>query len=342
MLCSNSPPPPNPLSNLGLDMAYAKVVLLEEELDYLIHIPFRLLVIRNLQAKLFIEKVGEIQRILETEGTPNLLDQLLEEVVTLALPIGDFIQGPGLQLLQSNIESIMTTRCCWGGKLSREVSEIVEQLGLIENKLEKFLDETDLYNSWEDLRNNLSFVQSREAVRALLRASQELKDPINFFHDVGTESAVLCLYLRFLLRFLGTLESECSDELVKAIREVVDKALDAVNCPKKGRLVACFLKLVHELLGYSPRSRNAKKNFIDEMTKEFFGGRNGMRMVLLQTLEKLHSFTREIDMICEKAGRDDLQSRNASFSIQPMTYCPTYFPLSKGTKRKYSCKKTSK
>lgn len=333
MLCSNSPPP-SPSPNLGLDMAYAKVVLLEEELDYLIHIPFRLLVIRNLQAKLFIEKVGEIQRILETEGTPNLLDQLLEEVVTLALPIGDFIQGPGLQLLQSNVVYIMTTRCRWGGELSREVSEIVEQLGLIENKLEKFLDETDLYNSWEDLRNNLSFVQSREAVRALLQASLELKDAINFFHDVGTESAVLCLYLRFLLWFLGTLESECSDELVEVIREVVNKALDALKCTEKTHVVAYFLELVHELLGYSPRSRNAKKNSIDEMAKEFFGGRNGMRMVLLQTLEKLHSFTGEIDMICEKVGREDLQARNASFSIQPMTYHPRYFPLSKGMKRR--------
>ena len=65
------------------------------------------------------------------------------------------------------------------------MSEIVEQIGLIGNKLEKFLDETDLYNSWEDLCNNLSFLPAREAVRALLEASQGFKDAINFFHEVG-------------------------------------------------------------------------------------------------------------------------------------------------------------
>ena len=114
----------------------------------------------------------------------------------------------------------------------------------------------------------------------------------------------------------------------------MNKALDAVNRPKEDRLVSWFLKLEHELLGYSTRSRNAEKNSIDEMAKKFFDGKNGLRLVLLETLEKLRSFTGEIDMICEKLGREDLQSQNASFSIsQPMTYCPPYFPLSKGRKR---------
>ena len=125
----------------------------------------------------------------------------------------------------------------------------------------------------------------------------------------------------------------------------MNKALDAVNRPKEDRLVSWFLKLEHELLGYSTRSRNAEKNSIDEMAKKFFDGKNGMPLVLLETLEKLHSFTGEIDMICEQLGREDLQSRNASFSIsQPMTYCPRYFPLSKGRKRRRKCsrKKRSK
>ncbi|KAL3510690.1 hypothetical protein ACH5RR_030091 [Cinchona calisaya] len=164
------------------------------------------------------------------ERTPNLPDQLVEEIVPLALPIENFVQEPGLKIIRSN--AIMTTDYGWGGNLKREVPEIVEQIGLIENKLEKFLDETDFFNTWEDLRKILvlALIPPREAARDLLEASQQLKDVMNFFDQVTTET------------------------------------------------------------GYSTRSIEVKKDCIEKMAKTFLDEKNGMRLVLLETLGKLHSF----------------------------------------------------
>ncbi|CDP00685.1 unnamed protein product [Coffea canephora] len=64
--------------------------LLVEEVDELITILRKILNIKVLQAKLFIEKVGEVIRVLETEGPPTLPDQLVEDIAPLALPVGDF------------------------------------------------------------------------------------------------------------------------------------------------------------------------------------------------------------------------------------------------------------
>ncbi|KAL3510693.1 hypothetical protein ACH5RR_030094 [Cinchona calisaya] len=319
-------------------MACDEVFSLVEELHHLLHIPLKILNIKKLQARLFIEKIDEVLKILEMEGTPILQDQLVEGIVPLALPIGGFVQGPRLRLVRSCAEYIMTTQYGWGGKLTREVPEIVEQVGLIEDKLEKFLDETDFYNFWEDLRKKLvALTPSREAVRDLLKASQELKDVINFFDEVATETGILCQYLMFLHRFLYEYVCECSNELVESIRNVVNRTLDALNSRKHDRLISRLAKFDDVLLGYSTRSREGKKNPIENMANKFFDGKNGMRLVLLETLGKLHSFEGEIDMICEKLGRKDLQSWNAPFSLSQSlntVYSVSVFPPSKKRKRR--------
>ncbi|KAL3510692.1 hypothetical protein ACH5RR_030093 [Cinchona calisaya] len=84
--------------------------------------------------------------------------------------------------------------------------ESLTQIGLIEDKLEKFLDKTDFYNVWKDLCKKLvALVQSHEAVRDLHKASQELKDVINFFDEVVTKMGVLCCLRACVVLFATTL-----------------------------------------------------------------------------------------------------------------------------------------
>lgn len=144
-------------------MACDRVVSLVKELDELIVILHKILNIKIMQAKLFIEKVGEVIRVLEMEGPSTLSDQLAEDTALLALPIGDCVRRTGV--LTSLSIDIMSIRPVWGRKLLGDVPELVKQIGLNANKLEKFLNESDLYNSWEDLRHNLALLPSRQAAR---------------------------------------------------------------------------------------------------------------------------------------------------------------------------------
>ncbi|KAL3510688.1 hypothetical protein ACH5RR_030089 [Cinchona calisaya] len=351
-------------------MAHGELVILRDELRNLSRILHKIVDLKNFQAELFIEKVGEVMRILEMEGTPCLPDQLVEDIVTLAeLPIEDFVHGqPGFQMVEYSVPTV-------------EVLEIVEEIGLIENKLEKFLDETDLYNVWDDLRNNLAaLLPCREVVRNLLQASQKLKEDLNFFHQVCTETGSLCSCLRVLV-ILPRKNLGCSTELAEGIRDAVNKALNATGYPEQDCLLSHFVKLGNTLSGnYSGRSEELKKNPIDKMARELFDGKNGMRLVFLETLGKLHSFKRKIYMISkkrgreciqlqndklgrgyiqsrnDKLGREDLQSRNDKLGredtqswnasirvLYPMTYCRLVFPTSKENKRRRngSPKKTS-
>ena len=84
----------------------------------------KILNIKKLQAKLFTKKVGEIIMLLKMEGAPALLEQLAEEILPLALPVGDFVRGPRQRTIRAKLEYTMAT--CYRGKLSNEVPELVE------------------------------------------------------------------------------------------------------------------------------------------------------------------------------------------------------------------------
>ncbi|KAL3510689.1 hypothetical protein ACH5RR_030090 [Cinchona calisaya] len=339
-----------------VNMAYGELIILRKELSNLSHILHKIVDIKKFQAKLFIKKVGEVMRILEMEGTPCFPDQLVEDVVTLAEPpIEDFVQEKlALWMVEYHIpkfydNNIMSTEYRSGEKSEREVPKIVEQIGLIENKLAKFLDETDLYNNWKDLRNNLVvLLPSREAVRNLLQSSQELIKAMNFFHQTCTETGVLCECLRVLCGFFSTISREkfdCSTELIEGIRDVVNNALNATGYPEQDRLLSHFVNLENVLSGFPATS--LMKNRIEKMTKELFDGKKGMRLVFLETLGKLLSFLRKVDIMTlekpgredylqswnNKLGREDIQSWNASIgSLHPKTYCRLVFPISRENK----------
>ncbi|XP_027096304.1 uncharacterized protein [Coffea arabica] len=300
-------------------MANDEVVSLLVMVDKLIFILHKILNIKILQAKLFIEKVGEVIRVLEMEGPPTLPDQLLEDVAPLALPIRDFVRRTGLLDLPSIGEYAMNFHDGWGRKLPKEVRELVEQMGLNENKLEKFLGESDFYNYWEDLRHNVALLPCREAVRDLLQSCRELKDAMNFFREVGTESAFLSQHLKFLLSFAELCERSnewhCR-QFVKGIMDVANEALDALECAEKYGLGSAMSKFEGcELWSFeSYEFASAEKEYcIEKTAKKFLDGKNGKRLVLLETLGMLHSFTEEIDMTRGKLGREDPQSHNASF-----------------------------
>ncbi|XP_027100708.1 uncharacterized protein [Coffea arabica] len=194
--------------------------------------------------------------------------------------------------------------------LSREAPELVEQIGLNENKLEKFLDESDFYNSWEDLRHNSALLPCREAVRDLLQSCRELKDAMNFFREVGTESAFLSQHLKFLLSF-AELCGRSNDwrccQFVRGIMDVADKALEELECADKYGL---RLEMREFKSNVYASAKLVTENCIEKKAKKFFDGKNGKRLVLLETLGMLHSFTEEIDTTL---GREDPQSHNASF-----------------------------
>nr|XP_027098684.1 uncharacterized protein LOC113717998 isoform X1 [Coffea arabica] len=337
-------------------MAYDDVVyLLVEEVDELVTILRKILNIKVLQATLFIEKVVEVIRVLEMEGPPTLPDQLVEDIAPLALPIGDFARRTKPQITSPSYDEYrMNIRDgCWEQMLSREVPELVEQIGLNENKLEKYLDESDFYNSWEDLRHKSALLPCREAVRDLLQSCRELKDAMNFFSEVGTESAFLCQHLKFLLSFAELCqrsnEWRCR-QFVNGIMDVANKALDALECADRDGLRSLMREF--ESKGYAS-AELLTENCIEETAKKFFDGKNGKRLVLLETLEMLHSFTEEIDTTCGKLGSEDRQSHNASFGRNgfpslsvirekfargdlpslPITYYLRAFPLIEGRKR---------
>ncbi|XP_027096194.1 uncharacterized protein [Coffea arabica] len=306
-------------------MADDEIVSLVKQVDKLVIILHKLLNIKTLQAKLVIEKIGEVIGVLEMEGPPTLPDQLEKDIATLALPIGDFVQRTELLNSSSNGEYMMNIHQCWGRKLSSEVRELVEQIGLNENKLEKFLDESDYYNSWKDLRHNLALLPYRVAVRDLLQSCRELRDAVNFFHEVGTESAFLCQHLKFLLSFaeLGERSNEwrCR-QFVKGIRDVANEALGALNCADKySRYVmakyyqtdrCASAKCVPAHSSHLRMVKTTISSDDDEQAKRFFYGKHGKRFVLLETLRLLHSFAVEIDTTGGKLGREDPQSHNAS------------------------------
>ncbi|XP_027154657.1 uncharacterized protein LOC113754446 [Coffea eugenioides] len=328
------------------------VSLLVEEVDELTTILRKILDIKVLQAKLFIEKVGEVIRILEMEGPPTLLDQLVEDIAPLALPIGDFARRTKLLITSPLYDEVIRVNIGlgWERMLSREVPELVEQIGLNENKLEKFLDESDFYNSWEDLRHNSALLPCREAVRDLLQSCRELKDAMNFFSEVGTESALLCQHLKFWLSFAGLCgrsnEWHCR-QFVRGIMDVADKALEALECADKYGL---RLEMREFESNVYASAEVVKENCVEKTAKEFFDGK---RLVLLETLGMLHSFTEEIDATCGKLGSEDRQLNNASFGRNgfpswsvirekfasgdlpslPMTYYLRAFPLIERRKR---------
>ncbi|XP_027096301.2 uncharacterized protein [Coffea arabica] len=336
-------------------MAYDDVVyLLVEEVDELTTILGKILNIKVLQAKLFIEKVVEVIRVLEMEGPPTLPDQLVEDIAPLALPVGDFARRTKL-LITSPLydEYRMNIRRGWERMLSREVPELVEQIGLNENKLEKFLDESDFYSSWEDLRHNSAFLPCRDAVMDLLQSCRELKDAMNFFSEVGTESAFLCQHLKFLLCFAelcGRSNEWRCRQFVNGIMDVANKALDALECADRDSLRSEMREFKSNVYA---SAELVKENCVEKTAKEFFDGKNGKRLVLLETLERLHSFTEEIDTTCGKLGSEDRQSHNASFGRNgfpslsvirekfargdlpslPITYYLRAFPLIEGRKR---------
>nr|XP_027099927.1 uncharacterized protein LOC113719096 isoform X1 [Coffea arabica] len=335
-------------------MAYDDVVYLSVEVDELTTILRKILNIKVLQAKLFIEKVGEVIRVLEMEGPPTLPDQLLEDIAPLALPIGDFARRTKLQITSPLYDEYrMNIRHGWERMLSREVPELVQQIGLNENKLEKFLDESDFYNSWEDLRHNSALLPCRDAVMDLLQSCRELKDAMNFFGEVGTESAFLCQHLKFLLSFAELCESSnewrCR-QFVKSIMDVANIALEALECADKDSLRSEMWEF--ESCEYAS-AELVTENCIEETAKKFFDGKNGKRLVLLETLGVLHSFTEEIDTTCGKLGSEDRQLNNASFGRNgfpslsvirekfargdlpslPMTYYLRAFPLIERRKR---------
>ncbi|CDP21315.1 unnamed protein product [Coffea canephora] len=328
------------------------VCTLVEEVDELTTILRKILNIKVLQAKLFIEKVVEVIRVLEMEGPPTLPDQLVEDIAPLALPIGDFARRTKLQITSPLYDEYrVNIGLGWERMLSREVPELVEQIGLNENKLEKFLDESDFYSSWEDLRHNSALLPCREAVRDLLQSCRELKDAMNFFRELATESAFLCQHLKFLLYFAELCERSnewrCR-QFVNGIMDVANKALDALECADKDSLRS-------EMWEFKSNVYASKmwENCIEETAKKFFDGKNGKRLVLLETLEMLHSFTEEIDTTCGKLGSEDRQSHNASFGRNgfpslsvirekfargdlpslPITYYLRAFPLIEGRKR---------
>ncbi|CDP00686.1 unnamed protein product [Coffea canephora] len=334
------------------------VSLLVEEVDELITIVHKILNIKVLQAKLFIEKVGEVIRILEMEGPPTLPDQLVEDIAPLALPIGDFARRTKL-LITSPLhdEYRVNIGLGWERMLSREVPELVEQIGLNENKLEKFLDESDFYNSWEDLRHNSALLPCRDAVMDLLQSCRELKDAMNFFSEVATESAFLCQHLKFLLSFAELCERSnewrCR-QFVKSIMDVAHIALEALECADKDSLSSEMWEFESgEYASSAILTELLTENCIEETAKKFFDGKNGKRLVLLETLGMLHSFTEEIDATCGKLGSEDRQLNNASFGRNgfpslsvirekfasgdlpslPMTYYLRAFPLIERRKR---------
>ena len=73
---------------------------------------------------LFTKKVGEVIMLLKMEGAPTLPEQLVEEILPLALPVGDFVRGPRQRTIRAKLEYTMAT--CYRGKLSNEVPELVE------------------------------------------------------------------------------------------------------------------------------------------------------------------------------------------------------------------------
>ncbi|XP_027096843.1 uncharacterized protein [Coffea arabica] len=325
------------------------VYMLVEEVNELTTILIKILNIKVLQAKLFIEKVGEVIRVLEMEGPPTLPDQLVEDIAPLALPVGDFARRTKL-LITSPLydEYRKNIRHGWERMLSREVPELVEQIGLNENKLEKFLDESDFYNSWEDLCHNSALLPCREAVRDLLQSCRELKEAMNFFSEVGTESAFLCQHLKFLLSFAelcGRSNEWRCRQFVRGIMDVADKALEALECADKYGL---RLEMREFESNVYASAELVKENCVEKTAKEFFDGK---RLVLLETLRMLHSFTEEIDTTL---GREDPQSHNASFGRTgfpslsmihdkfargdlpslPLTYYLRAFPLVEGRKRR--------
>ncbi|XP_027152465.1 uncharacterized protein LOC113752555 [Coffea eugenioides] len=335
-------------------MADDEIVSLLKEVDGLTTILRKILNIKVLQAKLFIEKVGEVIRVLEMDGPRTLPDQLLEDIAPLALPIGDFVRRTKPQITSPSYDEYrMNIRHGWERMLSREVPELVEQIGLNENKLEKFLDESDFYNSWEDLRHNLALLPCRDAVMDLLQSCRELKDAMNFFSEVGTESAFLCQHLKFLRSFAELCERSnewrCR-QFVNGIMHVANKALDALECADRDSLRSEMREFKSNVYASAAL---LMENCIEETAKKFFYGKNGKRLVLLETLEMLHSFTEEIDTACGKLGSEDRQSHNTSFGRNgfpslsmirdkfargdlpslPITYYLRAFPLIEGRKR---------
>ncbi|CDP00689.1 unnamed protein product [Coffea canephora] len=330
------------------------VYTLVEEVDELTTILRKILNIKVLQAKLFIEKVGEVIRVLEMEGPPTLPDQLLEDIAPLALPIGDFVRRTKPQITSPSYDEYrVNIGLGWERMLSREVPELVEQIGLNENKLEKFLDESDFYSSWEDLRHNLALLPCRDAVMDLLQSCRELKDAMNFFREVATESAFLCQHLKFLRSFAELCERSnewrCR-QFVRGIMDVADKALVELECADRDILRSEMWEFVSNVYASAAL---LTENCIEETAKKFFDGKNGKRLVLLETLEMLHSFTEEIDTACGKLGSEDRQSHNASFGRNgfpslsmirdkfargdlpslPITYYLRAFPLIEARKR---------
>ncbi|KAL3501795.1 hypothetical protein ACH5RR_036244 [Cinchona calisaya] len=272
------------------DIAFTKFIF--TKLDNFLRSVLVLLNTKKLQAKLFIEKVGEILRILEMERTTTLPEQEIERILSLALPIERVpVQSWLGNLRASNRKYIWTIDDPW--MVLGEVPEIVQQISFItETHLERFLDDTDFYNKREDFRNNLGLLPTREAVRSLLWSSQVLKEALNFLHEVVTETTVFYQRLGFLLTLLEDSEfsNECrgDQELMKFIKGVLDEVFRAV----------C-------------RSRN--RSFTTEKeAKLAFEGRIGMRVVLLETLGKLHSFYGSLDMICDKLGKENFQTWSAS------------------------------
>nr|XP_027096193.1 uncharacterized protein LOC113716091 [Coffea arabica] len=344
------------------NMADDEIVSLLKEVDELTTILRKILNIKILQAKFFIEKVGEVIRVLEMEGPPTLPVQLVEDIAPLALPIGDFARRTGLLITSPSYNDYRKNiRHGWERMLSREVPELVEQIGLNENKLEKFLDESDFYNSWEDLRHNSALLPCRGAVRNLLQSCRELKDAMNFFREAGTESAFLCQHLKFLVSFAQLCEHSnewrCR-QFVKGIRDVANKALEALECADKYSLRLEMREFeIGEIwrFGSCEFAIAEREHCIEKAVKEFFDGKNGKRLVLLETLGVLHSFTEEIiDTTRGKLGSEDPQSHNASFGRNgfpslslirekfaredlpslPITYYLRAFPLIEARKRR--------
>ncbi|KAL3501786.1 hypothetical protein ACH5RR_036235 [Cinchona calisaya] len=328
-------------------MAYFEFIFLVMEVNNFLRFALRLLNIKKLQAKLFIEKVDEILKMLGMEGTTTLPEQEVEMILSLALPIEHVPGRPDLRALRSsNANYISTTDNPW--MVLGEVPEIVQQINFImETQLKKFLDDTDFYNKWEDLRNNLGLLPTREAVRNLLQASQELKEAINFFHEVGTETTVLCQYLKFLQSLLTAFQLSNDGHVDKELLiSSIKHVLKAIS-PKEFRNMAWpsgFRKDVLSEYGYSLGQCSVKikancnieeeANWnIEEEAKNILEGKNGLRLALLETLGKLDSFKGDISMICEKLGREDFQSWNAPISIsQP--WCPSVSAFPSAEERK--------